>query len=268
MESAGAIIAEHHLNNPKFKDDAPQLLEMMASAGPGGQKFLLAVADKVKDKEMKGKAYFYLGMGISEQIEDEEDAKKIDELIAKANAYFQKAGAEAPDAKVGTSTIGKEVASQIASLQAIKNLAVGKAAPEVEGVNLEGKKIKLSSYKGKVVLVDVWATWCGPCRSMIPHEREMVKKLEKKPFKLLSVSCDTEQDTLMKFFEKEPMPWDHWFDGRAGAVAKTFRIRAFPTLYLIDHTGVIRNKWVGVPNDSELEKAIEKLVDDAAKAKG
>ena len=53
------------------------------------------------------------------------------------------------------------------------------------------------------------------------------------------MSCDNEQDILVKFLEKEPMPWEHWFDGQQGAVAKTFRVRAFPTLYLIDHTGFI-----------------------------
>jgi peroxiredoxin len=96
----------------------------------------------------------------------------------------------------------------------------------------------------------------------------MVKKLKDKPFTLLSVSCDRTQEVLTKFFEKEAMPWDHWYDGPAGKVAKAFRVRAFPTLYLIDHTGTIRHKWVGSPETDKLDKAVEDLVQVAIKAKG
>lgn len=105
---------------------------------------------------------------------------------------------------------------------------------------------------------------------MIPHEREMMKamKEKKRPFTILSVSCDDEQETLTKFFEKEEMPWDHWFDGKGGNVAKSFRVRAFPTLYLIDHEGVIREKWVGSPGNEKIAKAVEELVKEAEKPKG
>jgi thiol-disulfide isomerase/thioredoxin len=264
LETALTIISEHHLNNPKVKT----MLPMLAGAGRIGQKFLQTAAEKATDKEVTALALYFLGTGFADQIEDEEDDKKVDELIAKATDCFDKAGKLAPDAKVGESTIAKEVAAQLETFKAIQSLAVGKAVPDIEGTDLDGKKVKLSSYKGKVVLVDIWATWCGPCVRMIPHEREMVKKLKDKPFTLLSVSCDRTQEVLTKFFEKEAMPWDHWYDGPAGKVAKAFRVRAFPTLYLIDHTGTIRHKWVGSPETDKLDKAVEDLVQVAIKAKG
>jgi thiol-disulfide isomerase/thioredoxin len=264
VEAATGIVAEHHLDSPKVK----ALLPVISGAGPAGEKFLRAAAEKAADKEVKGTALLYLGTIAAAQLDDEEDEKRVGELIAKATEYLEKAAKEAPEAKVEETTVAKAVAEQLEGLKAIKNLAVGKPVPDVEGTALDGKKVKLSGYKGKVVLVDIWATWCGPCVKMIPHERKMVEANQKRPFVLLSVSADNDQETLTKFLEKEPMPWDHWFDGRGGKVAKAFRVQAFPTLYLIDHAGVIRHKWVGNPGDEKLDKAVEELVKEAEKAKG
>jgi len=270
FDAAIEIIGEHHLNNAKVTE----LLQHLSSASPtalrGFQSFLEKASDKAQEKEARALAYFYIGKIASDQLQEEDETTKVNELVAKSTQNFKKAADIAPNGKIGTTTIGMEVNNQIEALKAITNLAVGKPVPEIEGTDLNGKKVKLSSYQGKVVLVDLWFTGCPPCRAMIPHEREVVKKLEKKPFKLLSVSCDEDQETLTKFFESEPMPWDHWFDGPRGSVAKAFRVNAFPTLYLIDHTGVIRNKVVGFrPGDEiKLGKAVDDLVAEAMKAKG
>jgi thiol-disulfide isomerase/thioredoxin len=271
-DAAVNIIATHHINSPKVKD----LITRLAATPAGPQFFATEAAEKLlknlsensTDKDVKGLAFFFLGKGASQQLDDEEDPKKVDSLINRAIEYFRKADKEAPDAKVGTTTIGKEVVTQLESLEFMRNLSIGRKIPDIEGTDLGGNKVKLSNYKGKVLLLDIWATWCGPCRAMIPHERELVKGMKNKPFVLLSVSADNEQETLMKFFEKEPMPWEHWFDGKTQSVTKALRIRAFPTMYLIDHTGVIRYKWVGSPGNEKIDHAVEELVKEAEKAKG
>jgi thiol-disulfide isomerase/thioredoxin len=146
-------------------------------------------------------------------------------------------------------------------------IGVGNPVPEIEGADLDGKKIKLSSYRGKVVLFDIWATWCGPCVRMIPHERELVGKMADKPFVLLSMSVDEDKATLTSFLATEKMPWHHWWDGSRGPVAKMFKVRAYPTLFLIDAKGIVRKKWVGSPATDELDKAIEELVAETQKSK-
>src|SRR5579883_264409 len=264
VEKAVGIIAEYHVNNAKVKDYLIPAMRM----GTAGEKLLKAVSEKATDKEAKATALFIRGYQIGQQIDDEEDEKKLAEMVKEATELLEQAAKLAPDTVIGRSTIGKFATKEVEGLKAVLALGVGKPAPQVESTLLDGKKVKLSDYKGKVVLLDIWATWCGPCRAMIPHERELVEKNKDKPFVLVSVSADDKKETLEKFLEKEKMPWTHWWDnGPESEVLKKYRVKAFPTLYVIDHTGVIRHKWVGNPGNDKIDAAIEELVKAAVKAK-
>jgi thiol-disulfide isomerase/thioredoxin len=136
-------------------------------------------------------------------------------------------------------------------------LEVGNQAPEIVSKTLKGDKAKLSGLKGKVVVIDIWATWCPPCRAMIPHERELVKRMKDKPFALVSISLDAKQETLDKFLEKEKMPWTHWFNGTTGAVTKDYEVKYIPAIFVLDQNGVIRYKGV---RGKQLDKAVDELV--------
>lgn len=253
LDKAVKLVGDNHLTNPKLK---PILVDLR-KAGRGGMKLLENVADKSEDMETKAIANFYLGLIALDRADDAPNAMNAKEFLKEARNFLAVAKRLAPTAKVEDSTIEK--AAELALMIPV----VGNPAPDVTGSDLDDKKVKLSSYQGKVVLLDIWATWCGPCRAMIPHERELVKKMDGKPFVLLSVSCDDAKSDLTDFLKDEPMPWSHWFDGKGGSVAKTYKIKAFPTLYLIDKKGVIRNKWVGAPKSEELDKIIEELTKEA-----
>ena len=142
-------------------------------------------------------------------------------------------------------------------LHEIRHLAIGMPAPDLKSVDLDGKPVQLADLKGKVVVLDVWAVWCGPCKAMIPHQREMVKRLDGKPFTLVGISVDEKRETLAEFLKKEPMPWAHWYNGPHGKIIADLNVWSYPTIYVLDAKGVIRYKDV---RGKFLDQAVDNLL--------
>ena len=218
---------------------------------------------------MKGAAKFALVASEIESADYPSTGKPLPEKEAAAKfaaANVKLAGIVKEFGDVKTAAMGAGDAPTVAQAAKkikffVENLTVGKAAPDAECELLEeGKKAKLSDYRGSVVVLDIWATWCGPCRQMIPHEREMVKHFEGKKFKLVSVSADAKKETLTKFLEKEEMPWTHWWNGAKGGLVEEYQIRFYPTVYIIDGKGVIRAKHL---RGDDLQKFVDKLLAEA-----
>jgi thiol-disulfide isomerase/thioredoxin len=168
----------------------------------------------------------------------EQETKETETLLKRIMHDF--ADIPIPDRRNGK-TLGDLAKGH---LHEIRDLGVGKPAPALGSVDLDGKPVKLADMKGKVVVLDIWATWCGPCCAMIPHERELVKRLAGKPFVLVSIGVDDSRETVAKFLEKKPMPWTHWFNGPDGSIVADLNVVSFPTIYVLDDKGVIRCKDV------------------------
>ncbi len=102
---------------------------------------------------------------------------------------------------------------------------------------------------------------------MYPHERSLVKRLDGKPFVILGVNSDAARSGLKEILEKEKITWRSWWDGGSleGPIATKWNVVPWPTLYLLDHQGIIRYKWIGGPDDKTMDAAIDKLVEEAGK---
>jgi hypothetical protein len=99
---------------------------------------------------------------------------------------------------------------------------------------------------------------------MYPHERSLVKKMEGKPFALVGVNSDTDREALKKVLVAEQITWrSFWNGGTGGPISRDWQIQFWPTLYLIDHKGVIRRTFPGAPSGEVLDRAIEDLVKEA-----
>lgn len=145
-------------------------------------------------------------------------------------------------------------------------IEVGRKAPEIAGESITGTPVRLSQYQGKVVLVDFWATWCGPCRQLIPHEKDLHRQYDTRPFQIIGISRDEKREDLKRFVEQEKLPWPNIFDG-GGTICSEWGVRAFPTFVLINHKGTIIGRWEGggPQTMSEIEKMIDQAVREADK---
>jgi thiol-disulfide isomerase/thioredoxin len=115
----------------------------------------------------------------------------------------------------------------------------------IKGLTVQGNKFTSEDFKGKVILVDFWATWCGPCRAELPRVKKTYAEFHDKGLELIGVSCDNDGDELKEFLADNPdMPWPQLFDASNPgwhALAKSFGIDGIPTMFLIDKKGVVRS---------------------------
>jgi len=147
-------------------------------------------------------------------------------------------------------------------LDELRYRAAGMPAPEIVGIDLDDKPLTLSEHRGKVVMMSFWATWCGPCMKYISHERELVERQREKPFVLLGVNSDQELNLAREAVTKKSVTWRSFRDqvGEKTAISEDWKILGFPTVYLIDHHGVIRKRWIDAPTPRQLDPCVEILV--------
>jgi RNA polymerase sigma factor (sigma-70 family) len=134
------------------------------------------------------------------------------------------------------------------ALAEIRDLSVGEVAPDIEGVDIDGHRFKLSDYRGKVVVLDFSGSWCGSCRQMYPHFREFVQRYKDRPFALLSVMADEKREAIHKEIAAGEITWRCWWEkgGTDGSIPRAWNVRGYPTVYILDHEGVIRLKFTGL----------------------
>ena len=138
---------------------------------------------------------------------------------------------------------------------------------QIEAKLLDGQPFDWASYRGKVVLIDFWATWCGPCIGELPNVKENYKKYHDKGFDVVGISLDKSREPLEKFIEKEELPWAQLYDeaiqegkGWNHPVAQFYGISAIPSVILVDRDGKVVSMKARGP---ELGKQLEKLLGNA-----
>ncbi len=127
--------------------------------------------------------------------------------------------------------------------------------------DLQGRKHSLSSFKGNVVLLNFWATWCPPCRYEVPLLDKIQKEYKDKKFKIIAVSLDSDVKALENYIKNNKVSFLVLSD-KNGVVGYAYSVLAIPTSFLIDKKFIIRKIYIGVLPEKEFKKDLEKWLKD------
>ena len=277
-----ALLRRQFLTAPFMDRLAPWLAQNII---PDAESLLQTVLETHPSREVRGRAGYWLANGLQQRAEAAELLRQVPDLLghpevkqkpnvvallratnpsqtaARVEAIFEQIRKDYADVPLYDFLPDKEklgVAAESA-LFALRNLAVGKTAPNIEGADLDGKKFRLSDYRGKVVVLIFCGHWCGPCRQMNPDKQKLVTRLAGKPFALLEVNSDDDPDEWREIMKKEGFTWRCWADGgKEGPIAQHWNVTRWPTIFIIDDHGVIRFKDL---RDEYLGKTVDKLMD-------
>ena len=174
------------------------------------------------------------------------DGEMMEELYSKL----------APEVKI--SPIGSYIGQQI---EDAKRNPMGKVIPEFEQADVDGKMVNIKSFRGKYVLIDFWASWCGPCRGENPNVLSAYNKFKDKGFTVLGISLDREKNSWIQAINQDQLPWTQVSDlrGWQNALAQKFAIQSIPQNFLVDPSGIVIDKNLrGAALDARLERIFNK----------
>jgi thiol-disulfide isomerase/thioredoxin len=203
------------------------------------------------------------------QSEAERLYRRVIKEAARAGEEWNRAAHRLPESVLLFPESQAWVSRAEAELAEMKARGLGKPAPDLVGDDLDGKSMRLSEYRGKVVLLSFWASWCGPCLALVPQERELVRRLADRPFAVVGVNGDRDLAPAVKAATDKGITWRSIRDrrGPGAVISEEWAVTSWPTLYLIDHTGVIRKRWVGAPPAEVLLREVERVVVAAERGK-
>jgi thiol-disulfide isomerase/thioredoxin len=250
LDEKAAAFTKAHPNDPRrwklaindVQADRMRGFLGMPAKGDAEIKKIIAAVLAAPDADADSKAYASF-VRVMEAGEDAGEFKKLADVHLKAYPDFK-----------GNS----QIESQLQRIETEKNLKVKPL--DLKFTAVDGTQVDVSKMRGKVVLVDFWATWCGPCVAEIPNVVAAYKKLHAKGFEIVGISFDRDGDKekLVSFTKEKNMTWPQYFDGKfwQNEFGQKYGINSIPTMWLVNKKGMV----VDTNGRENLAEKVEKLL--------
>jgi hypothetical protein len=183
LASVCDLIEKYHLNSPKLKNTT---VSLATASSERANALAVTIAEQAGDREVRAFAAYFVGHGIYCQT-----GGVAEKDLARIEHWMNRVQTDYADVKFENRTLGEMAKAQVFEL---RNLIPGKVAPELEGVGVDGEKLKLSDHRGKVVLLVFWGSWCEPCMSEVPHLRALTATHFRRPFTVFGVNSGDTMD--------------------------------------------------------------------------
>lgn len=185
------------------------------------------------------------------------------ENTEKGAALIRQLKRDFPDTKPGQSADGilESIQKQEEAKKIQRSLVEGSQFPGFNEKDLAGQPLSPANYKGKVLLIDFWATWCGPCVHELPNVLKAYEKYHPKGFEIIGISLDKDEQRLKNFIKEKNIAWRQYFDGQgwSNKLAAKYGVQSIPATYLLDGEGKIIGKDLrGEDLDAAVAKALAK----------
>ncbi len=219
-DAARELLLEQAMDKMRSSNGAPEVMQETISE-------LAEIGEAAQDKMLKARAAYFRASA-HDQIEEWD----------KAIVAYEKAAAISPDEELAKYA---KKGAYAATIQRDGLLDIGKKPIAFELPGIDGKPISPAMYTGKVVLIDFWATWCGPCIRELPVVKETYAKYHDKGFEIIGISLDSDRSKLDAFLEREKLPWVQFYDGKGwqNEVAELYGINSIPATFLLNQKGEI-----------------------------
>lgn len=283
-EKAVDLLLRHHATDPRVSPSARGAVHRMPY--PAAERLLRGLAKSLDSPDVKSRmraslaAYLGKKSDWARSLKSERDQGKLrlhldpvsvsdlrasdPELLAHEaesllEQVIQAAGPDAKNARLMGFAKGV--------LAEIRTFGVGKQAPDIDGEDFDGRPMRLRAWRGKVVVLKFWGTWCGPCMGMVPHDRELFQRLQGRPFALLGIDSDEDRAHVKRVTQDQGMSWPSWWDGgsRDGPIAKRWNVSTvwgWPTIYVLDAQHTIRYKGL---RGQALDDAVDYLLAETSR---
>ncbi len=268
LDKAFPYLTAHHLTKPEMLDLQYKLTRSYYNDATGFEAFMQALATQNPDPIIQANTWYNLasiqykylnGPSVSDTQRTKNTASTLSHLDKARNTQnYSQIDIYSPRRKA-RGLDPKKLSEIIDPLAfAVEYLSIGSQIPNVKMKNMSGQDDQILNYRDKIVLLDFWGTWCGPCIASIPELVDM-KNQYGGDFEILSFAYDEKLSDVTEFQEDTDMPWAHWFVGKGkDTFIKDWYISAFPTYILIDKKGEIQ--LITNEMTSEFKIKIEELL--------